>query len=238
VYETTGGLSYVTVNGTKYLYEIDAQGDIIGLLDSDGNEVVTYQYDTWGKLINIGGSLASTVGTENPFRYRGYYYDTETGLYYLQSRYYNPEVGRFISKDDESYHIGQTAAAANLYAYCSNNPVNLVDADGHLGTPASIAINIAINLITWAVWKYAIYKNTSWHTGDTIDVISAIVCGIVGWWGSSYLRVKASKFAWGIYLGVKNVIVSWSWNGIPKNKWTAANQISQVLISSLVSAFF
>jgi len=82
-------------------------------------------------LISIGGSLASTVGAENPFRYRGYYYDTETGLYYLQSRYYDSEIGRFISKDGESYHTGQIGAAANLYAYADNNPVMYIDPSGH-----------------------------------------------------------------------------------------------------------
>jgi RHS repeat-associated protein len=86
------------------------------------------------------------VGTENPFRYRGYYYDTETGLYYLQSRYYNPEFGRFISKDDASYHTSQTGAAANLYAYANDNPVMYGDADGHSVT--SMILNIASSVFS------------------------------------------------------------------------------------------
>jgi RHS repeat-associated protein len=97
-------------------------------------------------LISIGGSLASTVGAENPFRYRGYYYDTETGLYYLQSRYYDSEIGRFISKDGESYHTGQIGAAANLYAYADNNPVVYGDADGHSVT--SMILNIASSIFS------------------------------------------------------------------------------------------
>lgn len=129
-YDSHGTLVYMTVNGTVYYYEKNNQGDIIGLVDSSGNEVVTYSYDSWGKLLTLGGTLASTVGTLNPFRYRGYYYDTETGLYYLQSKYYNPEIGRFISKDDASYAYDTSCIGENLYAYCGNNPINRYDDNG------------------------------------------------------------------------------------------------------------
>jgi RHS repeat-associated protein len=78
------------------------------------------------------------VGLENPFRYRSYYYDTETGLYCLQSRYYDPEYGRFISEDDPSYHDGETGAAANLYTYCDNNPANQIDIEGEVSAARSI----------------------------------------------------------------------------------------------------
>ena len=105
--------------------------DIIGILDRNGVEVVTYLYDTWGKLISTTGSKASTIGEDNPFRYRGYYYDEETGLYYLNQRYYNPEWGRFISADD---NMGQTGEllSHNVYAYCANNPVIREDPDGDI----------------------------------------------------------------------------------------------------------
>ena len=103
-YDASGSLVSMTLNGTIYYYEKNLQGDIIGLVDSNNNEVVTYTYDSWGKVLSIGGSLASTVGVDNPYRYRGDRYDTETGMYYLQSRYYNPDFGRFISADDPAYH--------------------------------------------------------------------------------------------------------------------------------------
>ena len=77
-------------NGTKYGYIHNLQGDVIGLIDSNGTEVVKYVYDAWGKILSTTGSLASSLGTIQPFRYRGYVFDQETGLYYLRSRYYNP----------------------------------------------------------------------------------------------------------------------------------------------------
>ena len=118
------------LNGTEYYYLRNLQGDIAGIVDGTGSLVVEYAYDAWGKLLSITGSLADTVGVLNPLRYRGYYYDTETGLYYLQSRYYNPEWGRFINADtviDNSSIIG-----ANLYTYCLNTPVNMYDSGGQL----------------------------------------------------------------------------------------------------------
>ena len=78
----------------------NAQNDIVGLIDSTGKRVVYYKYNSWGKAVNISGTMAATVGQKNPFRYRGYYFDAESGMYYLQSRYYDPEIRRFISADD------------------------------------------------------------------------------------------------------------------------------------------
>ena len=87
------------------------------------------RFDGLGKLLSTSGSLASTLGKNNPFRYRGYVYDEETGFYYLQSRYYNPEVGRFISSD-VLLSTGQGVLGHNAYAYCLNNPVNMSDSCG------------------------------------------------------------------------------------------------------------
>jgi len=139
----------MNLNGTEYYYIYNAQGDIIGLFDKTGNQVVSYSYDTWGKLISIGGSLASTVGAENPYRYRGYRYDSETGLYYLQSRYYNPDWGRFVNADSTGGNVGQLLSH-NLFAYCLNNPVNMSDPDGHWSIWATIAV-VAVVVVAVAV---------------------------------------------------------------------------------------
>ena len=95
-----------------------------------GNTVVEYTYDAWGKVLSVTGTLASTVGQINPFRYRGYYYDTETGWYYLQTRYYDPEVGRFINADGY-VSTGQGIIGNNMFAYCGNNPVMHSDPSGN-----------------------------------------------------------------------------------------------------------
>ena len=116
---------------------MNAQGDVIALLDENYNVVVKYTYDTWGKVLsvtNASGTLITDtthIGHRNPIRYRGYYYDVETGLYYLQSRYYDPEVGRFINADGIMAGIGGNDNGYNLFAYCFNNPVNLIDSEGN-----------------------------------------------------------------------------------------------------------
>ena len=112
-------------NGTttaRYAYIHNLQGDIVGIVDSSGNEAVKYTYDAWGKVLSTTGSLASTLGTVQPFRYRGYVYDVETGLYYLRSRYYRPELCRFVSADE--------LIKGNLFCYCHNNSIIFYDTSG------------------------------------------------------------------------------------------------------------
>ncbi len=99
------------------------------LIDSNGTRMVEYEYDAWGNHTVSG--IYTDLGKLNPFRYRSYFYDTETQLYYLKSRYYDPYIGRFISMDDASYADPETVGGLNLYAYCGNNPVMNVDPDGH-----------------------------------------------------------------------------------------------------------
>jgi len=111
----------------EYFYIRNAQSDIIGIINSIGKQVVSYTYDTWGKLISITGDKA--LGEKNPYRYRGYRYDTETGYYYLQSRYYNPEWGRFLNGDAIGGSIGELLSH-NTFAYCNNNPVISKDPNG------------------------------------------------------------------------------------------------------------
>ena len=144
-YDAVGPLS-VNFNGTEYFYLKNAQGDVTGLVDSTGAKVVHYTYDPWGKTWSASGTLATTLGTFNPLRYRGYVYDTETGLYYLNSRYYNPVWGRFINADG-FVSTGQGISGNNMFAYCGNDPVNRYDPDGDAFL-AAIAIGGA------AVWKF------------------------------------------------------------------------------------
>ncbi len=113
---------------TDYYFEKNLQGDILNVYqdgDSLPTLVASYTYDAWGNILTSTGSLADL----NPFRYRGYYYDAETGLYYVSSRYYDPEIGRFINADG-AYDTNQGVLGYNMYAYCLNNPVNMYDPDG------------------------------------------------------------------------------------------------------------
>ncbi|MFT3950864.1 MAG: RHS repeat-associated core domain-containing protein [Oscillospiraceae bacterium] len=103
--------------------------------------VTEYQYDAWGNIISTTGTLASTVGTINPFRYRSYYYATDSGLYYLQSRYYDPVVKRFVNGDCYT-STGQGFVGNNMFAYCNNNPVMFVDSDGTMIREALAFIGI------------------------------------------------------------------------------------------------
>ena len=119
----------VNYNGDEYYYLRNAQGDVVKLIDASGASVVEYTYDTWGKEVQTTGSLAGTLGSFQPFRYRGYVYDWETGLYYLQSRYYDPNTGRFLSADTY-LSTGQGVMGHNAYAYCLGNPVNGSDPSG------------------------------------------------------------------------------------------------------------
>lgn len=98
--------------------------------DSNGTQVVAYTYDAWGNPLTTTGTMAGTLGKLNPFRYRGYVYDTETGLYYLGSRYYNPETGRFINADNSISNSFESVHGYNLFAYCFNNPINMNDSSG------------------------------------------------------------------------------------------------------------
>ena len=101
----------------------------MGIVDSWGKEVVRYRYDAWGNLLETSGDMADTLGKLNVLRYRGYVYDDETGLYYLKARYYNPAWGRFISSDRYA-STGQGMLGSNMFAYCNNDPVMMVDSDG------------------------------------------------------------------------------------------------------------
>ena len=135
------GLQYRTSNYASgvfdfFFFDKNLQGDVIGIYNADGEKICTYTYDAWGfcnsSLTSGTSSLERSIAvTYNPFRYRGYYYDTETGLYYLQSRYYNPEWGRFLNADGY-VSTGTGLLGYNMFAYCNNNPIMYVDPSGEI----------------------------------------------------------------------------------------------------------
>ena len=128
-YDVQNKPAVVLFNGTAYAYLYNLQGDVIALVDANGSKVVDYKYDAWGKPISKTGTLASTLGTVQPFRYRGYAYDEETELYYLKRRYYHASLARFISAD-ANLNSGYVLFPNNQFCYCLNNPVMGIDCDG------------------------------------------------------------------------------------------------------------
>ena len=127
--------------GKVYYYVYNLQGDVTHIVDESKNIVATYRYDPFGKILNL--SSLTSIGKLNPFRYRGYYYDTESNLYYLNSRYYNPEIGRFINADDIDYLGADSSPLSyNLFAYCLNNPVNRFDVNGNWSMPNWLKVTV------------------------------------------------------------------------------------------------
>lgn len=185
-------------NNAVYFYRKDAQGNIIALLDNDGDVVVKYVYDAWGNhaVLDANGNdieVGDHIGNLNPFRYRSYFYDTETGLYFLKSRYYDPEIARFITIDDiQILSVSKEVInGLNLYCYCNNNPVNDKDESGYLfgfllallvgavvgalvsvaGTfIGDVANNILDNGFNFAAWEFS-----SWQT-----YVGAAIGGFIG----------------------------------------------------------
>ena len=144
-YGSNGRPMTVEYNSSDYHYVTNPLGDVVAIIDDSGTIVVTYTYDAWGNILSTGGTMADTLGEYNPFRYRGYVYDQETGLYYLQSRYYNPEICRFISAD-AFVSTGQGVLGHNMFAYCLNNPVNYTDPAGTLALESTLVYNVLIAL--------------------------------------------------------------------------------------------
>ena len=141
-YDTNGVPLTMTYNGTVYYYTTNLQGDVISLERADGGGGAQYAYDAWGNIIAMSGTLAEL----NPLRYRGYVYDQETGFYYLQSRYYDPTVGRFINADSYAT-TGQGIIGHNMFAYCLNNPAGFVDNGGQLAVTAGTLIVVTASKV-------------------------------------------------------------------------------------------
>lgn len=169
--------------------------------------MVEYVYDAWGNHAALdanGNDLtdSSHIGNRNPFRYRGYFYDVETGLYYLQTRYYDPEIGRFLNMDSISYADPKQFHGLNLYAYCANNPVNYVDPTGHfiitLSLLASFGVAAAVGAAVGVVGTFmgdvinaALTGEWSWSSWETYlgNAIGGAIGGAISLipWAGAFL---------------------------------------------------
>ena len=182
-YDAQGRPVSMTYNGNTYYYALNLQGDVMALLDANGNEVVSYHYNAWGEIISTTASttgMLNTLAKYNPLRYRGYVYDRETGLYYLQSRYYNPEICRFISPDDVSL-IGANDAVIsyNLFAYCSNNPVTRADNNGEFwNIVIGAVVGAVVSAVTTAIDSYVTTGSVDWTSVGISAAVGAVSGGI------------------------------------------------------------
>ena len=157
LYDESGspiGMQYRTSSMAKdvfytFWFEKNLQGDIVAVYNDSGVKLITYKYDAWGNFTrtinNISGTNRSAL--YNPFAYRGYYYDSETSLYYLNSRYYDSNVGRFINADGY-VNVNGDIIGFNMFAYCGNNPVNRVDHSGRFWISALIVTAIVVCTVT------------------------------------------------------------------------------------------
>ena len=166
-YDTSGSPFAFVWNDTQYYYVTNQMGDVIGITDDSGNLLVQYHYDAWGKLLSAtltdaNNATQKQLAQLNPLLYRGYYYDFETGYYYLQSRYYDPNLCRFINSDvlEMSNVTKDTNVGTNMFAYCGNDPVNNDDAQGKV--ISSIIIKAAAKMLLGVLAQYV---------GDIIDNI-------------------------------------------------------------------
>lgn len=156
-YDSVGEIIGFKYNGNNYLYVKNSMGDIVGIADADGNLIASYKYDAWGKVTSVTGSN-TVIGELNPFRYRSYYYDSDIQLYYLQSRYYDPEIGRFINADDVRYlGASEKELSYNTFLYCENNPINFIDVFGNKKSlnSAYVAIYSILFLVVVEAYKSA-----------------------------------------------------------------------------------
>ncbi|MDE8565795.1 type IV secretion protein Rhs, partial [Anoxybacillus rupiensis] len=174
VYGENGQLLAMKKGGATYFYHYNAHGDVIALTDAQGNVVARYEYDTWGQLLSKSGEMAA----ENPYRYAGYQYDEETGLYYLIARYYHPTHSVFLSMDPDPGD-SDDILTQNGYTYANNNPVMLVDPDGHF-------VWMVVNAGFAAYDGYKAFKTGGW-TAATI----AVGVGLVG--GAAFKAYRIYK---------------------------------------------
>ena len=187
------GMNYL---GYNYYYKKNLQGDIIeiwGTEDGTDNHtfrcLVKYVYDAWGNILQMNDTTDGwyRVGTANPFRYRGYYYDNESGFYYLQSRYYDPATGRFLNADDTDF-LGETDTIEgyNLYSYCGNNGVSRIDPSGKvfvlaIGAGITISFGTFVAFVAIATFSLAYIFDSGFRKAVNSffkDVFNGLVCGI------------------------------------------------------------
>ena len=192
---------FIKNNNDRYYYLRDALNNILGIINQNGQIVVQYSYTSYG-VCSVSGD--TSLGIQNPFRYKGYYYDVETNLYYLLSRYYDPSCGRFISPDSIDYLDPTSINGLNLYCYCGNDPINRWDPSGHFAV-STFLIGLAASWVISSIASYYLGEHlvsgaSSIYGGvQTITTgISLLAYGPVGWvLGGAAIALGAVNIAFG-----------------------------------------
>ena len=235
MYDNEDAVCGIQYNGEPYYFFKNLQGDVIAIVDKDAQTVAKYSYDAWGVCTIESDISASNIASVNPFRYRGYYYDSEIGLYYLQSRYFNPSVGRFINADEiANLGVGRSIPCFNLFTYAENTPISMIDENGYA------AINIvcaAIGaVIGWPIGDW-VAKKLGYYSGWKYWAIRAgVVIGgaVIGWFAgtrianliAAYLRSNpGTVFKISSKLGAKTFKTAMEFLGI--NPFTLAMDASK-----------
>lgn len=166
IYDSDMNVVGMIIGDETYYFEKNVQSDVLRILDDKGNVLCEYVYDAWGNVVCINGD--EELAGKNPFRYRSYYYDVETGLYYAESRYYDPVVGRFINAD-KIEEIIWDYTNLNMYAYCGNDPVNYYDPSGE----AAVSVGYLVardmhNNIDLSTGEYANYGSSQYRASITL----------------------------------------------------------------------
>ena len=232
-YDPDGIALGVNLNGTDYYYLYNAQGDVIALYDSAGTVVTEYKYDSWGKLLSTTGSAANTIGLLNPLRYRGYFYDTDLGFYLLETRYYDPETGRFINAD--GVLDNRNVSTYNLFSYGANDPINTVDLDGNF--PVAFVAGAIIGAVSGALSAYAKNKGKKHVKGAVIKgaVVGAITGGITGAFGGlagnvvkAYKAYRAVKALAVVSTNIDGAVTSYAGARANRAKATTRNRTATI----------
>ena len=213
-YDRNNELVGFKYSGNNYFYVKNQMGDITDIADENGNIVASYTYDPWGSVLSVTGS-DTAIGNLNPFRYRSYYYDSDIQMYYLQSRYYDPGVGRFINCDDVNY-IGysETINSYNAFAYCENEPVGSCDPYGLYYIKVSRMAQVLIYIIGFnpigATLLYVGYRRLKMLIVAKLAIIGARL-------GGFYIPLK---FAIAVLFGVLGFTIG---SSIASALWECAN---------------
>ncbi len=194
------GVTYTTTdNSVTYYYEKNIYNDVIGIIDNAGETVVKYGYDAYGNC-KIDYTINSDLAHTNPIRYRSYYYDDETQLYWVSPRYYSPEICRWISPDSIEYLDIETVNGLNLYCYCGNDPINNIDPSGHFAVTTLIILGlIGVGAVVGGtVAGVNCYNNgsTGWElVGDILGgaLIGGAIGGIVGYFAAPGIAAMLSS---------------------------------------------